>query len=220
MKEIKETCYKGTRILVGNEKRDIINNMVKVLTDIGFNEISIPIIQSEEMFSDKVGEENNNMMYTFKDRGDRELCLAPEYTAVIQKLSKTVFKQDKDVKLFYVVECFRGEKPQAGRFREFTQFGVEIINPTKDYNEYLIELCKKMLHSFSYYTKKWTYKEFESIIEVNTDVTRGLDYYTEGKGFEVKCDLLGSSKQIVGGGEYDGGIGFAIGIDRLINLIK
>lgn len=218
MKELKETCYKGTRILIGNEKRDIINKMISILQVEGFVEIQIPIIQFEEMFSDKVGEENNNMMYTFKDRGDRDLCLAPEYTAVVQRLSKTTFKQEKNVLLFYVVECFRGENPQYARFREFTQLGVEIINPTKDNNEYLIELCKKMLHSFSHYTKKWTFDEFESIIEVNNNVTRGLDYYKEGKGFEIKCNSLGSSKQIVGGGEYDGGIGFAIGIDRLISI--
>jgi len=43
-----------------------------------------------------------------------------------------------------------------------------------------------------------------------------LDYYKEGMGFEIICDQLGSSKQICGGGEYTVGIGFAIGIDRLL----
>jgi len=52
---------------------------------------------------------------------------------------------------------------------------------------------------------------------INNDVKRGLDYYKDGKGFEITCEKLGSSKQICGGGEYDGGVGFAIGIDRLIN---
>ncbi len=57
-----------------------------------------------------------------------------------------------------------------------------------------------------------------SDIKVNTDVTRGLDYYKNGKGFEITCDSLGSSKQVCGGGEYDGGIGFAIGVDRLLSV--
>ena len=48
---------------------------------------------------------------------------------------------------------------------------------------------------------------------------RGLDYYKEGKGFEITCDDLGSSKQVCGGGEYEGGVGFAIGIDRLLCLM-
>ena len=206
MKEIKETCYKGTRILLGNDKRDMLNDMIGFLKNEGFNEIQLPIIQNQEIFKHKVGEENNNLMFNFTDRGNRLLCLAPEYTAVIQELSKTVFKNEKDVKLFYIAECFRGEKPQAGRYRQFTQLGVEILNPTKDHK--LPKLACFLIQN-----------HIENKINLNTDVSRGLDYYKDGQGFEITCDDLGSSKQICGGGEYDGGIGFAIGIDRLINLL-
>lgn len=207
METIKETCYKGTRIVLGNEKRDMINSMVDILKQNGFKEISIPIIQAQETFKGKVGEENNNLMYNFKDRGDRDLCLAPEYTAVIQKLSNTTFKMEKDVKLFYVQECFRGEKPQAGRYRQFTQLGVEIINPSfsDEYVDYLSGLAMDMLNETS-----------KKRFDLTLGVKRGLDYYKEGKGFEIACEALGSSKQVCGGGEYDGGIGFAIGIDRLL----
>lgn len=208
MKIIKETCYKGTRIILGNEKRELINLMIDILKEEGFKEISVPIIQSQEIFEGKVGEENKNLMYNFKDRGNRELCLAPEYTAVIQKLSNTTFKKEKDVKLFYVQECFRGEKPQAGRYRQFTQLGVEILNPSfsEEYVEYLSKLAMCMLNESSI-------KKFDLTIGVK----RGLDYYKEGKGFEISCEELGSSKQVCGGGEYNGGVGFAIGIDRIIN---
>ena len=133
MKEIKETCYKGTRIILGNKKRNLINKMIEILQKNDYQEIQIPIIQYQEIFKDKVGIENNNLMFNFNDRGNREICLAPEYTAIIQKLAKTTFKNEKDIKVFYVAECFRGEKPQAGRYRQFTQLGVEIINPTKIY---------------------------------------------------------------------------------------
>lgn len=216
MEEIKETCYKGTRILVGNEKRELINNMSKILIDDGFIEISIPIIQYQEIFTNKVGEENNNLMFNFIDRGDRNLCLAPEYTAIIQQLAKTIFKDKKDVKLFYIQECFRGEKPQAGRYRQFTQLGVEILNPTKDYmidnRDCIYRLAEDLIHDCIPLDPDYT--------NTNLNVTRGLDYYKNGKGFEIVCDKLGSSKQVCGGGEYEGGIGFAIGIDRLLNLIK
>jgi histidyl-tRNA synthetase len=209
MEIIKDTCYKGTRILVGNEKRELINNMIKILIDDEFSEISIPIIQYEEIFTGKVGEENNNMMFNFKDRGNRKLCLSPEYTAIIQKLSKSVYKFKKDVKLFYVQECFRGEKPQDGRYRQFTQLGVEIINPSKNYIDDLIYTSSKLITNN--FTKDINYS-------ILNGVTRGLDYYDEGKGFEIICPNLGSSKQICGGGKYDGGVGFAIGIDRLLTL--
>lgn len=211
MQEIKETCYKGTRIILGDKKRDIINKMVDALKIEGFKEISIPIIQFQETFKNKVGEENNNLMFNFKDRGDRAICLAPEYTAVIQKLSNTTFNHKKDVKLFYIQECFRGENPQAGRYRQFTQLGVEILNPTKDYNPYL-----SFLAYHDILRKIFDKNEFH----LHNNVTRGLDYYKQGIGFEITCNSLGSSKQICGGGEYDGGIGFAIGIDRLLNLLN
>ena len=54
--------------------------------------------------------------------------------------------------------------------------------------------------------------------QINNNVTRGLDYYKDGKGFEIICEELGTAKQLVGGGEYEGGQGFAIGIDRLLML--
>lgn len=209
MKEIKETIYKGTRILIGNEKRTITNFMAKYLIGKGYQEISIPVIQYQEIFNGKVGEENNNLMFNFIDRGNRNICLAPEYTSIIQKLSKTTFKFEKDVKLFYVQECFRGEKPQAGRYRQFTQFGVEIINPSKNYLEELIGDAIELVKCFG----------IEGF-EINRNVKRGLDYYKDGKGFEISYDKLGSSKQICGGGEYEGGIGFAIGVDRLLNVLE
>ena len=206
VKEIKENCYKGTRIILGNKKRSVIDKMISILKSNGFQEIQIPIIQYQETFKNKVGTENNNLMFNFSDRGNREICLAPEYTAVIQNLSKTYFKDKRNVKVFYVAECFRGEKPQAGRYRQFTQLGVEIINPTEI--GMLPLLASDLVSTVT--------KEFD----INFDVTRGLDYYKEGKGFEIVCEQLGSSKQICGGGEYDGGVGFAIGIDRLLETLK
>ena len=145
------------------------------------------------------------MMFTLTDRGGRDLCLAPEYTAVVQSLKDT-FKYQKDIKLFYVQECFRGERPQAGRYRQFTQLGVEIINPSRDY---VVELSQLALELVS---------NGESNIKVDMDATRGLDYYKNGKGFEISCEDLGAQKQICGGGEYEGGVGFAIGIDRILLL--
>jgi histidyl-tRNA synthetase len=214
--EIKnDTTVKGTRILVAesaNKKRDLINSMIQTMRQLEFDEIILPIIQFQETFSGKVGGENQKMMYTFQDAGGRDLCLAPEYTACIMKLSQTTYKFQKDVKIFYVAECFRGEKPQAGRYRQFTQFGVEILNPTNrpeewsSYNKYLIQIAKALI---SKVTNDYI---------VDESAIRGLDYYKDGQGFEIRCEKLGAQKQICGGGEYPGGIGFAIGIDRLLMI--
>lgn len=208
--EIKtESTYKGTRILFADSakrKRTLINDLIGLAEADGFDEMMIPVIQLTETFASKVGAENQNMMYAFKDRGDRDICLAPEYTAVIQKLAGERFKQTKDVKLFYVGECFRGEKPQAGRYRQFTQFGLEILNPSRDYRNDLISLAATMISSVT------------TNFSINVEATRGLDYYENGKGFEISCNELGAQKQICGGGAYAGGIGFALGVDRMLTI--
>jgi histidyl-tRNA synthetase len=210
--EIKTSkTYKGTRIVFGEtarNKRRLLNQMIEIMESYGYQEMMIPVIQLTETFASKVGEENNNMMYTFTDRGNRDICLAPEYTSIIQQLSKETFKMTKDVKLFYIGECFRGERQQKGRWRQFTQFGVEVINPRKDYTDEMIEISTKLIELVT------------DNYEINLDATRGLDYYTGGKGFEISCPELGAAKQICGGGEYEGGVGFAIGICRLLLLDK
>ena len=206
--EIKiDSTYKGTRILfaeTAKSKRVLLNDMIEILESYGYQEIMIPIIQKQETFASKVGDENQNMMYNFKDRGNRDLCLSPEYTAIVQQLASGRMKFDKDVKMFYIGECFRGENTQAGRWRQFTQFGVEVLNPSKDYSDEMIEIATKLIELV---TKNY---------ELNTDATRGLDYYNGGKGFEIACPELGAAKQICGGGSYEGGIGFAVGMDRLL----
>ena len=208
--EIKlSSTYKGTRILfkgLAAKKRGLINKIIDLMTSYGYEEIMIPIIQKQEVFASKVGEENMKMMYNFTDEGGRDLCLAPEYTAIVQQMAKNLFKYEKDVKMFYVAECFRGERPQAGRYRQFTQFGVEILNPSKVYYFELIEIAEEII------------KLCTNNYEVNTNATRGLDYYVGGKGFEIACPELGAQKQVCGGGSYDGGVGFAIGLDRILLL--
>ena len=63
-------------------------------------------------------------------------------------------------------------------------------------------------------------KLFTDDFKVDVSVKRGLDYYKEGKGFEISCDKLGAQKQVCGGGSYEGGVGFALGLDRLLILNK
>lgn len=220
--------YKGTRIMVGEDakyKRYKLNQCIETLEKRGFEEIMMPIIQFGETFKGKVGSENNNLMFTFKDRADRNLALPPEYTAIVQQLAKTTFKQDKDVKLFYIGECFRGENPQFGRYRQFTQLGVEILNPSSDNTTYLIKLAKTLMACFYCPGSVEDFLKISESITLNKEATRGLDYYVDpttklplGKGFEMNSSLLGTASQVCGGGTYDGGQGFALGIDRLLLL--
>ena len=148
-------------------------------------------------------------MWTFKDRGDRDVCLIPEVTAIIQETYNNSWtRKPKPVKVFYVNRCYRYERPQKGRYREFTQFGIEILgwkNPDDKIEAMtLLEKC---------------FKEFDVNWQLSESVKRGIGYYVED-GFEVECPDLGAQKQVAGGGRYAEGIGWAIGIDRLMLAIK
>lgn len=203
-----ESTLKGTRILCGEyvkRRRILLNTYIEFLENEGFQEIVLPIIESSQIYIDKAGEEVLNQIYSFSDKGERQICLRPEGTATCQLLAKEKFKLLKNVKVFYITNCYRYEKPQSGRYREFLQFGVEILNPTKDYNNYIEKLAESMV------------KMISNNYIVDTNVKRGLNYYVGG-GFEIKCEELGAQKQVCGGGTYNEGIGFALGIDRLMLL--
>lgn len=203
-----EKSTKGVRIIFGDEtkkRRTLLNQMIALAEEKEFSEIILPSIEPQEIYVDKAGEEVLNQMYTFKDKGDRDLCLRPEGTATVQLIADKYWKRQKDVKLWYFERCWRYEKPQMGRYREFFQFGVEWINPRdlKVAKKELIELSKAMIELVT------------SEYEVNESVKRGLSYYTE-EGFEISLPSLGAQKQVVGGGTYKQGIGFAVGFDRLM----
>lgn len=215
-------CYVGTSVKVGNEKRLLLDRCIRQLTQRNYTEIEIPIIQYQQIFKDKIGD-NKNLMFLFEDRGDRQVCLAPEYTAVVQNLTQVL--KEPDLKLFYLAPCFRHEKPQYLRYRQFTQLGVEILNPTRDYTADLISLAQNIIGiAITPCDKKW-YESIIKTIMVDKDAVRGLDYYVDpqtklpiGKGFEIRCSILGTAAQIGGGGSYQGGQGFAIGVERLLEL--
>ncbi|WP_168121658.1 histidine--tRNA ligase [Paenibacillus sp. HB172176] len=97
-----------------------------------FREIRTPIFESTELFQRGVGETTDIVekeMYTFIDRGERSLTLRPEGTAgVVRSYVENKLYGEPDVsKLYYIGPMFRYERPQAGRYRQLHQFGVEAI---------------------------------------------------------------------------------------------
>lgn len=198
---------KGVRIIGGQqakERRALLNGLIALAEQAGFEEITLPSIEPAHVYTDKAGDEILGQMYAFPDKKGRTLCLRPEGTATIQLLADKHFKRLKDVRLWYFERCWRYEQPQEGRYREFFQFGLEVINPgTEDVRDELLSLAEKMV---ALRTTRY---------EVARSVKRGLDYYTTD-GFEIAAPELGAQKQVVGGGTYRQGMGFAIGFDRLM----
>jgi histidyl-tRNA synthetase len=89
----------------------VIQKLVDVAESNGFQEICLPIVEKSEIYIEKAGPEILGQMYVFKDKSGRDLCLRPEGTATCQLLARGPLKSQKDVKLFYVVQCFRYERP-------------------------------------------------------------------------------------------------------------
>ena len=106
----------------------------------GYEEIRTPTFEHTELFQRVIGEGTDIVdkeMYTFTDRGDRSITLRPENTASVVRayLQNKLYANAGLVKLFYIGSMFRYDRPQAGRLREFHQFGVEALgekNPAVD----------------------------------------------------------------------------------------
>ena len=96
------------------------------------SEIRTPIFEATELFSRSSGESSdvvNKEMYTFDDKGGRSITLRPEGTAGVVRacIEHGLFADTLPLKLYYIAPVFRYEKPQAGRLREFRQYGVELF---------------------------------------------------------------------------------------------
>ena len=122
---------RGTRDFTPQDmknRRLIEESLRNTAISFGYSEIATPAFEHAELFIRKSGEEIINQLYVFRDKGDRELVLRPELTApVIRFYANDLYKQPKPFKVFYQGNCFRYERPQKGRFREFWQFGAELI---------------------------------------------------------------------------------------------
>ena len=132
---MKVSKIKGTIDYFGKEvnKYRYIENVARSISkQFGYSEIVTPVFEATEVFARGVGEGTdivNKEMYTFKDRSDKSLTLRPEGTAGVSRayVENKMYVDPGLKKLFYFEQMFRCERPQAGRYRAFTQFGVEAL---------------------------------------------------------------------------------------------
>ena len=125
---------RGTYDLYGEAKRKakkVISTGSRIVEKYGFEEIETPIFEFTEVFSRNLGDTSDIVtkeMYCFEDRGGESLTLRPEGTAgVVRAFISEGMQQNLPVKMYYAGPMFRYERPQKGRQRQFTQFGVELL---------------------------------------------------------------------------------------------
>ncbi len=125
------TKPRGTRDILPEEnlKRRRAEAIIReCFESFGYGEITTPTFEHLELITAKSGEEIVEHLYAFQDKSGRKLALRPELTApVMRAYYEALQKKPKPVRLYYIANCFRYERPQAGRYREFTQAGVELV---------------------------------------------------------------------------------------------
>jgi len=108
------------------------DQLLKTARLAGYSLIELPVFEDTEVFTRGVGESTDVVskeMYTFEDRGGRSITLRPEGTAGVMRavIEHNLDRGQLPVKLFYTGPFFRAERPQAGRYRQFYQVGIEAI---------------------------------------------------------------------------------------------
>ncbi len=143
---------RGTRDFLPAEswkRRRAREAMQEILGRWGYQEVSTPTFEHLELFTRKSGESVLEEIYSFQDKGGRDLALRPELTAPVMRMYVSELQNSpKPQRLFYFGNCFRYERPQKGRFREFWQLGAELIGGARpDSEAEVIALAERTLQS-------------------------------------------------------------------------
>ncbi len=155
---------KGTHDIIADEANlytMIENTAMGIASLYGYKEIRTPILEHTPLFLRSVGESSdivNKEMYTFEDKGGRSVTLRPELTAGVMRSivsNKLYANADLPLKYCYVGPCFRYERPQAGRYRQFNQFGVEAVGAPSIYQDAeVISIGHRLLNTMGLYDVK------------------------------------------------------------------
>lgn len=143
---------RGTRDFLPDEmeaRRAVEWRLREVARRWGYREICTPEFEDLELFTMRSGEGIIEEMYVFEDKGGRKLALRPEITAAVIRMYINEAKvAPKPLRWCYFADCFRYERPQKGRYRQFWQFGVELIGAdTAAADAETIQLAADMLNA-------------------------------------------------------------------------
>jgi histidyl-tRNA synthetase len=206
------TRPRGTRDFLPDEvekRRYVEEVMRRTFERFGYREIQTPVFEKLELITAKSGEDIRERLYHFKDKSGRDLALRPELTAPVMRLYVNELQvKPKPLKLYYFGNCFRYERPQAGRYREFWQAGVELIGT--GYPEADAEVIALAVEAL----KNLGLKEFETHVghigilrkileengigEVDQNIVMGVIDKGEEEALVTLLETLGLSKESKG----------------------
>jgi histidyl-tRNA synthetase len=198
---------RGTRDFLPEDtaRRKYVENIMRNITcNWGYSEIITPTFEYLDLFTLKSGEGIERELYNFMDKGGRAMTLRPELTAPVMRLYVNELQSfPKPLNLFYFENCFRYERPQKSRFREFWQFGVELIGSEKpDADAEVIALADALLKAVgvSCYMKIGNLAVIRTLLrglqpEIVSKVMRLIDK-KEYVGLEVLIEEIGVEDQL------------------------
>jgi histidyl-tRNA synthetase len=202
------TRPRGTRDLLPSEmrrRRFVESRFRDVAERWGYREVATPAFEPLELFTLKSGEAIVDELYSFTDKGGRRLALRPELTAPVARLYVNELQSaPKPLKLYYFGDCFRYERPQSGRYRQFWQFGIELIgSPLPEADAEVIALAQCMLRGIA----------LDANIHVGSlDVLRAIFC-------DVDDETCALAMRLIDKGDFDR-LGELPGGDRAVDLIS
>ncbi len=188
---MKISIPRGTFDITANDMRmreQVLADIFKLAKGYGFEQIQTPIFESTNLFKRSVGDETDIVskeMYTFNDKKGREMTLRPELTAPVVRsyIENKFYATNPNLKACYYGPAFRYERPQAGRYRQFHQFGVESFNTRNPHHDAeIIGLSYSILKHFNLNDKV--------VLKINSlgQKEERINYVSELKDYLVNYD--------------------------------
>ena len=183
---------KGFRDLapaLAKKKRAVILKIAGVLEEFGFELIKTPTVEFAQTLKGKYGEEEK-LIYEFKDRGGRNLALRYDLTVPLARYVAT-YNPPLPFRRYQIGQVFRGENPQAGRYREFTQFDFDTVgSDSAEEDAKIIGAAIKSVKNLRLESAQMLINDRKNFEDTPQDVIRAIDKLHKVGEKGVKEELL------------------------------
>jgi histidyl-tRNA synthetase len=212
MMALSKKPYKGCRDLFPKEKREqkfLFDAMHSVAKSFGHEPYDGPMLEEVELYRAKSGQELiNDQIYSFIDRGKREVAIRPEMTPTVARMVSSVHREiPKPIRWYSIPNLMRYERPQKGRLREHWQFNVDIFGPENVYHEIeilqiAIQLFKKFGANNTHFgiqinNRSFVDYFFSSTLSLNEEKSYAL-YKLVDRYKKLKTDVFDSQLNDIG----------------------
>src|SRR3989344_1321152 len=174
---------------LAQKRRQTINKIIEVLEEFEFVPIETPTVEFASTLKGKYGEEEK-LIYEFKDRGGRELALRYDLTVPLARYVAT-HNPSLPFRRYQIGQVFRGENPQAGRYREFTQFDFDTVGSADlEEDAKIIAAAQKAIKNLGLLDAQMLINDRKNFEDIPQDVIRAIDKLHKVGEKGVKDELL------------------------------